>query len=65
MGMSLSEIQHAIEALTPDEQATLTKWMAEREDPDDAAAGWRTLGEQAFAAAYAPEDEIYEQLLER
>ena len=32
MSMSLSEIQQAIEALSPDEQATLTKWIADRDN---------------------------------
>ena len=30
--MSLSEIQQAVEALSPDEQAALTKWMADRDN---------------------------------
>jgi hypothetical protein len=32
---------------------------------DDAAADWRAAGQRRFEAAYAPEDSIYESLIDR
>ncbi len=33
-------------------------------DPDDSDGSWRTVGRERFEAAYAPEDAVYEQLID-
>jgi hypothetical protein len=33
-------------------------------DEDEAEVAWREVGRQAFAAAYAPDDEVFECLMD-
>ena len=33
-------------------------------DPGDVDETWRKIGQQSFRAAYAPEDSVYEQLID-
>jgi hypothetical protein len=54
--MSLAEIQSAIEALPVGQRAALLDWLCELER---AASGM-----QGFGAAYCPEDEVYERLMD-
>ena len=63
--MSLAEIQSAIEALPLEERAALMDWLAESQlGGADADSDWRAVGMKAFAAAYCPEDEVYERLMD-